>query len=39
MIEVVAGVSCPFAYVQLQQLASRRNLLGKDVHIRTTSAG
>lgn len=39
MIEVVAGVSCPFAYVQLHQLASRRTLLGKDVHIRTTSAG
>ena len=35
MIEVFADVSCPFAYVQLHQLASRRTLLGKDVHIRT----
>ncbi len=35
MIEVFADISCPFAYVQLHQLASRRTLLGKDVRIRT----
>ena len=34
MIEVFADVSCPFAYVQLHQLASRRTLLGKDRHMR-----
>lgn len=34
MIDVFADVSCPFAYVQLEQLASRRTLLGMDVHIR-----
>ena len=32
-LEVFADVSCPFAYVQLHQLAARRTLLGKDVHV------
>ena len=35
MIEVFADISCPFAYVQLHELPSRRTQLGKDVHVRT----